>query len=121
MIIQTRSRDGRFIGLHIGKDNVRRHIPATWSSIELLLGHLHIHCDLEPAFWTSHPEIYDSRLADWLESQCRGSQRGACIALTMTAAGDRCFRVELQKTAPRPVHTAAQHHSHRTSTPHGDD
>jgi hypothetical protein len=121
MLIHTRSRDGRFIGLHIGQDNVRRHFPAAWSSIELLLGHLHIHCDLAPSFWKDEPSVFDPRLADWLESQCRGSQRGACITLNLTAAGEACFRVELQRNAPRPLHPAGARRHQHASPSSGDD
>lgn len=121
MIIQTRSRDGRFIGLHVGQDNVRRHFPSTWSSIELLLGHLHIHCDLAPSFWKDEPSIFDQRLADWLESQCRGSQRGACITLNMTEAGDGCFRVELQRHAPRVLPPSGLRRENHAASPPGDD
>jgi hypothetical protein len=104
MVIQTRRRDGRFIGIHIGAENVRRNFPPNQPSIELLLGHLHIHCELEPSFWHDHPDIYDQRLADWLESQChRNRKAGGCVTLVMTEAGDRTYRIELPRTAPPPA------------------
>lgn len=103
MVVQTRSRDGRFLGIHIGAENVRRYFPPTHSSIELLLGHLHIHCELEPEFWHGQPQIDDPRLADWLKAQChRNRTPGSCVALTMTRVGDDCFQVEIQRPAPPP-------------------
>lgn len=100
MVVQTHSQDGRFIGLHIGQDNVRRHFSPQCPSIELLLGHLHIDCQLDASFWLDQPLICDSRLADWLESQCHGHRRGDCVSLTMSRISDTCFRVETSKSAP---------------------
>lgn len=104
MVVHTRSRDGRFQGIHIGAENVRRYFPPSQSGIELLLGHLQIHCELKPEFWQGQPEIDDSRLADWLEVQChRDRTPGGCVSLTMSRAGDNCFRIEIARDAPSPA------------------
>ncbi|MDR3740461.1 MAG: hypothetical protein P4L40_15715 [Terracidiphilus sp.] len=121
MVVQTRSKDGRFIGLYIGLDNVHRYFRPVCSSIELLLGHLHIDCELEPQFWLDQPEILDARLADWLESQCRGRLRGDCVSLTMTRITEGHFRVETIKAAiPNVPAAKLTRQQHATSSP-GDD
>jgi hypothetical protein len=100
MLVQTRTKDGRIVGLHIGADNVQQYFPASQSTIELVLGHLHIHCELAADFWRGQPEIYDARLADWLEAKFRCSrQPGGCVTLVLAEAGDGCYRLELPHTS----------------------
>jgi len=109
MVVQTRRRDGRFIGIQIGAENVRRFFPPAHSIIELLLGHLHIYCKLEPEFWKGQPHIDDPRLADWLEAQChRNRKPGSSVSLVMTSAGQDCFRIEIVRAAPQPETPAKQ-------------
>lgn len=99
MLVQTRTKDGRIVGLYIGADNVQEHFPASQSTIELVLGHLHIHCELAAEFWREQPEIYDARLADWLEAKFRCSRLpGGCVTLVLAEAGDGCYRLELPHT-----------------------
>ena len=121
MIVETLSKDGRFIGINIGLDNARRHFPSSHRGIELLLGHLRIHCELKRSFWIDQPEIYDARLSDWLESQCRGRTRGLCVTLSMIPVDDNSFRVELQQPARRPAPHTGHVGVHSSASPHGDD
>lgn len=109
MLVQTRSRDGRIVGLHIGAENAVRYFPASQSTIDLVLGHLHIHCELRPEFWQGQPEIYDARLADWLESKFRCSrQPGGCVSLVLVEEGDGSYRLELPHTTTSQPKTAAK-------------
>ncbi|HWT65422.1 MAG TPA: hypothetical protein VN151_04865 [Terracidiphilus sp.] len=121
MIVETLSKDGRFVGLNIGLDNAQKHFPRSHQSIELLIGHLHIHCELKPSFWIDRPEIYDARLSDWLESQCRGRTRGLCVSLRMTPVGHDSFRVDLQKPAKLATPHVGHKGAHSSASPHGDD
>lgn len=111
MLVQTLSRDGRIVGLRIGAENVRRYFPVQQATIELVLGHLHIHCELPPEFWEGEPELFDSRLADWLEAKFRCSRKpGACVSLMLVKAGDGSYRLELPRTAPeKPAAKPAAH------------
>jgi len=69
MVVRTQS-DGRIVtGLYIGVRNARRNFPKHTNSIELQIGHLHIHCELPPEFWRGQPHIRDPRLCDWLEAK----------------------------------------------------
>lgn len=104
MVVKTRSKDGRLIGLHVGSANVCRYFPANISNIDLQLGHVHIQCTLKPEFWGERPEIDDARLADWLESMhLRPRSNGTSIELEMTCEGQGAFRLRPAVAKPCPA------------------
>ncbi len=94
MVVRTQCAVRGVIKLYIGAKNARRYFPRRVSTVELLLGHLHILCGLTPDFWNDRPEIYDPRLSDWLEhrfyhhSLCREPVR-----LAMYPVGNNSFRL----------------------------
>ncbi len=95
MVVTTQSKGRGVIGLHIGADNVRRYFPEQIPAIELLLGHLHIQCDLAPEFWQGRPEIYDPRLCAWLEAKNLGCKAGqSAVPLALVPAGRNAFRLQ---------------------------
>ncbi|MCP6757157.1 hypothetical protein NL533_36565, partial [Klebsiella pneumoniae] len=62
--------------------------------IELLLGHLHIHCDLQPEFWDGRPEICDKRLGAWLFSRFfHGKASRAPMPVELVSAGKDVYRI----------------------------
>lgn len=101
MVVKTRSKDGRIVGLDVGVKNVRHYFPKAVSKISLQLGHLHIDCALTPEFWQDQPQIRDARLADWLESShLRPRANRGSISLIMTRIGENSF--ELRPATQRP-------------------
>lgn len=104
MVVRTRSRNGRMIGLDVGAANARRHFPKSASRVSLELGHLHIDCALTPDFWEDRAEICDARLADWLESNhLRPRTNPSPVFLIMTRIGESSFalRPAVQRPCPR--------------------
>lgn len=102
MVVRTLGSGREVSGLYIGTRNVRRHFPRNVGHIELQLGHLHIHCDLPPDFWSGKPEICDARLADWLFSRIfHGKASRAPVPVAMIPQGNHSFRV--QPVAMPPV------------------
>lgn len=98
MVVRTQCDGREVIGIYIGTRNARRKFPKDIQSIELVLGHLHIHCDLPPEFWRGQPEIRDSRLCDWLESKIfHGRPRRTPVPLAMLPAGKNSFRLQTFK------------------------
>ena len=95
MVVKTQCKARGVTGLHIGSQNVRRYFPKKVSDIELQLGHLHIRCGLDPAFWKNQPEIFDPRLCAWLESRhmhCQIDRNP--IALDLIPTGENAFRLQ---------------------------
>jgi hypothetical protein len=94
MVVRTQS-DGRSVtGIYIGTRNARRNFSRRVHSIELLLGHLHIYCELPPDFWRGQPQIRDARLADWLESKIFHSR--SCwtpVPMALLRDGKNAFRL----------------------------
>ena len=109
MVVRTLGSGRGVSGLYVGPRNARRHFPRRRRQVELLLGHLHIYCDLNDAFWEDKPAICDARLADWLYSRVfhgKASRTPAPIALI--PHGRHGFRV-LPFTLPA-VSTSAMAH-----------
>ncbi|HUA93251.1 MAG TPA: hypothetical protein VL991_11815 [Terracidiphilus sp.] len=94
--------DGReVVGLYVGARNARRKFPKDAKDIELVLGHLHIHCALPPEFWRGQPEIRDPRLCDWLQSKIfHGRARRTPVPLAMLPSGKNSFRLQTIKLPP---------------------
>jgi len=94
MVVRTQS-DGRSVtGLYIGTRNARRNFSRRVQSIELRLGHLHIHCDLPPTFWRGDPQIRDARLAGWLEAKIfHGRSCRTPVPMALLPAGKNTFRL----------------------------
>ena len=51
MVVRTQCNGREVVGLYVGTRNARRKFPKDVKDIELILGHLHIHCELTPEFW----------------------------------------------------------------------
>jgi hypothetical protein len=97
MVVRTHC-DGREAVLYIGARNAQRNFPKDMKDIELVLGHLHIHCELPPEFWHGQPEIRDPRLCAWLESKIfHGRARRTPVPLVMLPAGKNSFRLQTIK------------------------
>ncbi len=98
MVVRTHCAGREVVGLYVGARNVRRKFPKDIQSIELVLGHLHIHCELPPEFWHGQPEIRDPRLCDWLESKIfHGRVRRTPVPLAMLPTGKNTFRLQTIK------------------------
>jgi hypothetical protein len=94
MVVRTLNLGREVVGLYVGPRNVRRHFPRQMKSVELQMGHLHIHCELHPDFWQGRPEICDPRLSGWLESRIfhhRPSR--APVPVAMIPAGKNTFQL----------------------------
>lgn len=95
MLVRTQSVGREVTGLYIGSRNARRFFPKEIAGIELQLGHLHIHCELGPSFWTDQPEISDSRLGDWLIAKIFHGKTGrAPVPVAMIPLGKNAFSVQ---------------------------
>lgn len=95
MVVRTLGQGRDVTGLYIGASNARRYFPRQAQHVELHLGHLHIHCDLPPEFWTNRPEIRDPRLAGWLQSRYfHGKTHQAPVPLILLPQGKNAFRVQ---------------------------
>ena len=82
--------------MYIGPRNARRHFRRSTKGVELQMGHLHIHCELQPDFWEGRPEICDTRLSGWLESRIFHHRSGrAPVPLAMIPTGRNSFRLHL--------------------------
>ena len=94
MVVRTQS-DGRLVtGIYIGTRNARRNFPRRVQSIELLLGHLRIHCALPPEFWRGRPHLCDVRLAGWLEAKIfHGRSCRTPVPMALLPAGNNAFRL----------------------------
>jgi hypothetical protein len=94
MVVKAHSKGRGLTGLHVGSSNVRRYFPKDIEVIELQLDHLHIRCGLKPDFWNGEPEIYDPRLAAWLEAKnLRPKPTQPAVPLAMIPAGNNSFRL----------------------------
>lgn len=94
MVVRTLGSGREVSGLYIGARNARRHFSRRAHHIELLLGHLHIYCDLTEEFWQGRPEICDARLADWLFSRIfHGRVCRAPAPIALIPHGQHGFRV----------------------------
>ncbi|HEY1649248.1 MAG TPA: hypothetical protein VGF96_14800 [Terracidiphilus sp.] len=101
MVVRTRCDGQEVVGLYVGSRNARRKFPKDAKDIELVLGHLHIHCALGPEFWRGQPEIRDPRLCDWLESKIfHGRLRRTPVPLAMLPVGKNSFRLQTIKLPP---------------------
>lgn len=101
MVVRTQCDGREVIGLNVGTRNAQRKFPRDVKDIELVLGHLHIHCELRPEFWQGKPEIRDSRLGNWLESKIfHGRPRRTPVPLAMLPAGKNAFRLQTIKLPP---------------------
>jgi hypothetical protein len=95
MLVRTQCDGRRVTGVYVGARNARRNFPKGMQSIELVLGHLHIHCELAADFWRGKPEIRDPRLCDWLESRIfHGRDSRTPVPLAMLPAGGHSFRIQ---------------------------
>jgi hypothetical protein len=95
MVVRTQCNGRSVTGLYVGVRNARRKFPKDVQDIELVLGHLHIHCELAPDFWHGKPEIRDPRLCDWLESRIfHGRMARTPVPLAMLPAGRNSFRIQ---------------------------
>lgn len=94
MVVRTLC-DGRAVtGIYIGTRNARRNFSRRMQSVELLLDHLHIHCELAPAFWKGEPQILDGRLGDWLEAKVfHGRSCRTPAPMALLPAGTNTFRL----------------------------
>ena len=94
MVVRTLGSGRGVMGLFIGPRNARRYFPRRARHIDLLLGHLHINCDLTDEFWRGKPEICDARLADWLFSRIfHGKASRAPAPIALIPHGHHGFRV----------------------------
>lgn len=99
MLVEIQHKGHNITGLKIGANNVRRYFPKGSSSIDLLLDHLEIQCELRPAFWKNEPQISDPRLSAWLEAKHRhkAGKREAFV-LDMVPADKRSFRLQFVRS-----------------------
>jgi hypothetical protein len=98
MVVRTQCDGREVIGVYVGARNARREFPKNTTDIELVLGHLHIHCELSPEFWRGQPEIRDARLGDWLESKVfHGRSHRAPVPLALLRTGKNSFRLQTMK------------------------
>ena len=94
MVVRTFGSGRGVMGLYIGPRNARRYFPRRKRHVELLLGHLHIYCDLNDEFWQGKPVICDARLADWLFSRIFHGKAGRAAApIALLPHGHHGFRV----------------------------
>lgn len=96
MVVRTLNIGRTVGGLYVGPRNVRRHFPRHMKSVELQMGHLRIHCELQADFWQGRPEICDPRLSGWLESRIfhhRSSR--APVPVELIPLGKNTFRLHL--------------------------
>ncbi len=94
MVVRTLGSGRGVMGLYIGPRNARRYFSRRSRHIELLLGHLHIYCDLTEEFWQGKPELCDQRLADWLFSRIfHGKASRAPAPVALIRHGQHGFRV----------------------------
>lgn len=112
MIVRAERKCHGITGLNVGQSNVQRYFPPSMVRVELRLDHLQIACDLAPEFWKGQPEIYDPRLAAWLESKhCCSSAGQATVTLDLFPEGQNSFRLAPKKekavSQPRLTSTAA--------------
>jgi len=92
MVVTTRDNGREVLGLRVGAANVRRYFPRSMGAVELLLGDLHIQCNLTPEFWKGQPEIRDPRLGAWLKYKVsRERLNRKPVALAMEHAGANAF------------------------------
>lgn len=104
MVVRTMGCGREVSGLYIGARNARRHFPRKSQHIELLLGHLHIYCDLPPEFWNERPEICDPRLAGWLFARIfHGKAHRAPVPVMMIPQGSSVFRVQPVVAPPASI------------------
>lgn len=99
MVVRTQSNGRGTTGLYIGTRNARRYFKRAAHGVDLQLGHIHIHCALPPEFWQGHPEIFDARLSQWLESKVyHDKARGhAPIPMLMIPAEKNSFKLQPMK------------------------
>jgi hypothetical protein len=103
MVVRTLNSGRAVTGLYVGPRNVRRYFPKNAKSVELQMGHLRIHCELQPDFWQGRPEICDARLSGWLESRIFHHRLGRAPApIAMIPVGKNAFRLH-----PFPLPSAA--------------
>lgn len=94
MVVRTLNFGRAIAGLYVGPRNARRYFPRQTKRVELQMGHLHIHCDLQPDFWQGRPEICDARLSGWLESRIFHHRPGRMpVPLAMIPLGKSTFRL----------------------------
>jgi len=92
MVVTTKDNGREVLGLRVGAANVRRYFPRSMGAVELLLGDLHIQCNLTPEFWKGQPEIRDPRLGAWLKYKVsRERLNRKPVALAMEHAGANAF------------------------------
>lgn len=100
MMVEVQHKGCTITGLKVGVNNVRRYFPKDSSSVDLQLDHLHIQCDLQPAFWQNEPQISDPRLTAWLEAKNSNVRRERKpVVMAMVPTEKRSFR--LQMVSPR--------------------
>jgi len=98
LVVRTQSNGRGTTGLYIGTRNARRYFKRQAHGVDLQLGHIHIHCALPPEFWQGRPEIYDTRLSQWLESKVFHDRAGrAPIPMLMIPAERNSFKVQPMK------------------------
>lgn len=96
MVVRTQPSGRGTTGLYIGTRNARRYFKPNMQGIELQLGHIHIHCDLAQDFWRGRPEIFDSRLSDWLQSKVfHGRTCRTPVPMLMIPAENNCFELHV--------------------------
>lgn len=109
MVVRTQGTGHKVTGLYIGARNARRHFPRHLKSIELQLGNLRIHCDLEAEFWQGRPEIDDARLGGWLESRIfHGSNCRVPAPLALIPLGNGAYRLHPFPMSPDAVQRLLQ-------------
>ena len=98
MVVRTQSNGRGTIGLYIGTRNARRYFKRQTNGIDLHLGHIDIHCALQPDFWQGRPEIFDTRLSSWLESKVFHERpRRAPVPMLMVQAEKNSFKLHPMK------------------------
>ena len=103
MVVRTQSNGRGTIGLYIGTRNARRYFKRETNGVDLHLGHIHIHCALQPDFWQGRPEIFDTRLSSWLESKVFHERpRRAPVPMLMIEAEKNSFKLHPMKL-PSPA------------------
>ena len=83
MVVRTQSNGRGTTGLYIGTRNARRYFKRQAHGVDLQLGHIQIHCALPPEFWQGRPEIFDTRLSQWLESKVYHDRTGGRVPIPM--------------------------------------
>jgi hypothetical protein len=109
MVVRTQCEGREVVGLYVGTRNARRKFPKDAQSIELVLGHLHIHCELPAEFRRGQPEIRDPRLCDWLQSKVfHGRTRRTPVPLALLPSGKNTFRLQTIKLPPASANGLAR-------------